>query len=375
MKKLPRILIITPFFEPNIGGVETHLNDLVAELNHHHYFSVVLTYSPLTTPAQYQPRETVGQCQIIRFTWFGQNIFHRLEKFPLFDFIYLTPYLLIRSFFWMLINHRQVDVIHSQGINGAGIGLILSKIFHKTHIVSTHAIYEHISGISQQLSVYIFNHTDNVLCLSQKSLRQLKNWGVSPSRLHLYRYWVDLKSFIPHSSPPPQFTILFVGRLIPKKGIRVFLQAAAKFPRLKFVIAGNGPEETAINRYLKNHNNLKFLGPVQNSSIAQIYRQSSILCIPSQYPEGFGRVVLEALASGLPIIGSNRGSISEAVDHTVSLIINPTAKNLIYAINQLSSDPKLFNQLQSSARQYAEKHYSSRNFHQISRFYVLPDKD
>jgi glycosyltransferase involved in cell wall biosynthesis len=116
--KQKSILLLTPFFHPNIGGVETHLSDLVSKLAQLNYQIFVQTYSPITTPGvKWKKYEKNKNIHIRRYYWFGKQLFHRIEKYPFFDFLYLTPYLLIRSFLWMLKNHKKIDTIHSHGFN------------------------------------------------------------------------------------------------------------------------------------------------------------------------------------------------------------------------------------------------------------------
>ena len=80
MKKPKGVLILSPFFSPNLGGVESHLDDLVSQLNHHKINSYVLTYSPLTTKTVYLSTEKKDYCQIFRFKWFGYQLFPKLEN-------------------------------------------------------------------------------------------------------------------------------------------------------------------------------------------------------------------------------------------------------------------------------------------------------
>ncbi len=364
-----KILILTPFFSPNIGGAESHLDDLVQQLNRHKRKSYVLTYSPLTTKSSYLSREKKDYCQIIRFKWFGYQLFPKLEKYPLLDFLYITPYLLIRSFIWLLFNKNKINIIHSQGFNAAFIGNILAKIFHKKHLCSTHAIYENINGVSRFLTVWVLKHTNHILCLSQKSQTQLIQWGINVQKISVYKYWVNLKNFSPGDKNKKKFTALFVGRLIAKKGIKVILQTAKKLPSINFIIAGNGPLENYVSDFSKKYKNIHYLGAIPNNKLPEIYRQASIFCIASQYPEGFGRVSMEAVASGLPVIGSNLGSIPEALDNTVSVLFRPTTKNFIKTLKKLSTQTKNYQRLQSNCRPYAEKHFSAFNFKIIFNTY------
>lgn len=368
MATIKSILILTPFFSPNLGGVESHLDDLVAELNQHKIKSYVLTYAPLTTKTSFLPTETIGQCQIIRFRWFGYQLFPKLEKYPFLDFLYLTPYLLVRSFFWLLANQKKVSLIHSQGFNAAFIGYILSKLFHKKHLCSTHAVYENIQGLNRYLTVKILSKCDKILCLSQKSLEQLTKWGINPAKISTYKYWINLDKFSP-GKIKKNFTALFVGRLIAKKGIKIILKAAAKLTHVKFIIVGNGPLESYVETFSQKHKNIHYLGAIPNKDLPTIYRQASLFLIASQYPEGFGRVSMEAVASGIPVIGSNLGAIPEALDESVSILFKPTLKDFIQNIKLLSTNQKIYHRLKNNSRVYAEKNFSNSNFDIILNSY------
>ena len=142
------VLILTPFFSPNIGGVETHLDNLVSNLDEKGYRIFVQTYSPLTTEnTSWKKNELLGNnIQINRYRWFGKNLFHTLERYPILDFLYLTPYLFIRSLLFMITNSKKIDVIHAQGLNAGAIGVILKAIFKKRLIISLHAVYPNIGN-------------------------------------------------------------------------------------------------------------------------------------------------------------------------------------------------------------------------------------
>ena len=113
---MTNVLLITPFFLPNIGGAETYAFELVEYLRSHSCFVNVLTYQPITTPNVRGERvEKRNNLVVHRFQWIGFNLFGKLEKYPFVNFLYLTPYLLVRSFLWMLFNSKKVDVIDEIG--------------------------------------------------------------------------------------------------------------------------------------------------------------------------------------------------------------------------------------------------------------------
>ena len=376
------VLILTPFFSPNIGGVETHLDNLVSNLDEKGYRIFVQTYSPLTTEnTSWKKSELLGNnIQINRYRWFGKNLFHKLESYPFLDFLYLTPYLFIRSLLFMITNSKKIDVIHAQGLNAGAIGVILKLIFKKRLIISLHAIYTNIGshGLIASLIRIILNSAHVTLGISNAVNGQFNQTSIKVSSLKKYRYWVDLKHFKPMNlkesrkkiGVDDRFTVLFVGRLIPIKGIKLLVEIAHELDQIQFLFIGAGPLESFLKNASKQNPNIQFLGNVQNYDLPAYYNSADIFCIPSQYEEGLGRVVMESVACGIPVVGSNRGGISEALNKTISILLEPTHDNLKNAIKMLHLDNKQLKALKMDCRNYATMNYSEKNLDLITKHYV-----
>jgi len=376
------VLILTPFFSPNIGGVETHLDNLVSNLDEKGYRIFVQTYSPLTTEnTSWKKSELLGNnIQINRYRWFGKNLFHKLESYPFLDFLYLTPYLFIRSLLFMITNSKKIDVIHAQGLNAGAIGVILKLIFKKRLIISLHAIYTNIGshGLIASLIRIILNSAHVTLGISNAVNSQFNQTSIKVSSLKKYRYWVDLKHFKPMNlkesrkkiGVDDRFTVLFVGRLIPIKGIKLLVEIAHELDQIQFLFIGAGPLESFLKNASKQNPNIQFLGNVQNYDLPAYYNSADIFCIPSQYEEGLGRVVMESVACGIPVVGSNRGGISEALNKTISILLEPTHDNLKNAIKMLHLDNKQLKALKMDCRNYATMNYSEKNLDLITKHYV-----
>lgn len=361
------ILIISPFFHPNIGGVETHLTDLVSELSKK-YQVFVHTYSPITTPqVSWEKTEKHPNLDIFRHHWFGKNIFHNLEKYPILQFLYLTPTLFLHTFIWMAKHHKKISIIHSHGFNAALIGHILSIMFNKKHIISTHAIYDYLKP--SKLLLKLINQSHITLTLSKASQNQLIDWGVDSNKLSVYKYWINLNLFKASQTKNKQFTVLFVGRLITKKGIKLLIKTAKKMPYIDFKFIGTGPLEKYLRNLSIKFKNITFLGKIDNKLLPQYYSQSHLLCVPSLYQEGFGRVVMESVACGTPVLASNLGGLSEALNDSVSILIKPTSKNLFISITRLYKNKDLYSKLSKHCRPYALTNFSSKNILSIIKYY------
>jgi glycosyltransferase involved in cell wall biosynthesis len=118
-----------------------------------------------------------------------------------------------------------------------------------------------------------------------------------------------------------RFTVLFVGRLYRRKRVDVLLRAAAKLhrpiPELEVRIVGGGPCAPQLQRLwheLKLERTVTWLGDVSRSALAAEYQRAAVFCLPS-VQEGFGIVLLEAMAARKPIVAARAAAIPEVVPH------------------------------------------------------------
>ncbi|HPJ17000.1 MAG TPA: glycosyltransferase family 4 protein [Candidatus Woesebacteria bacterium] len=377
----PTIVHLTPFFHPNIGGVETHLLDLTSELSLLKYQNIVLTYSPLTTNVIFKNFEKINKyLTIYRYPWIGKNLFNYFEKHPLINFLYLTPYLFLRTLIWFLKNPKP-DIIHSHGINAAFIGFFIQKIFNiKTHIVSIYSTYDNVplNNIYFKIIAYLLNNTNQVLTQSNKSISQLINLGINKSKISRYRHWVDLNRFKPMDkknirqqlSLPNRITILFIGRLIPPKNVISLAKICHYFPNCNFIFIGEGPDYKKLKQISLSNPNMYILGNVPYSKLHFYYNSADIFCFPSKYDEGWGRVIMESIACGTPVIASNLGAIPEVIDNSVSLLLTPSSKNIKNTLSSILSNKKHLKKITLNCRNYANQNFSKKNIDLITRFYV-----
>jgi len=332
-----RILILANMFSPNVGGLETHLDDLCAYLDNKKYKAWVIAYQPLTTCLRAKHIEKRGTVEIHRISWFGHDLFYKLNSRPILEFAYMFPGLFVYTLFFMLRNGKKVDVIHAQGMIPSCVAWTLNVIFKKRMVMSTHSIYEvHAGSPMANLFKRILASFNTILCLSHKSKEELVHLGISPKKIDVFNYWVDQEIFRPidHDESnrkfgwDDHFIVLFVGRLVEEKGVRTLLKAAERlraFEKLRFVFIGDGPLVGAVRNASEVNGNIIFIGKVRNENLNLYYSAADVVVVPSINEEGFGRVILESLACGTPVIASNRGGIPEALDSSMGMLIEPTA--------------------------------------------------
>jgi len=141
-----------------------------------------------------------------------------------------------------------------------------------------------------------------------------------------------------------RFLVLFVGRLYRRKRVDVLLRAAValrgRIPELEVRIVGNGPCAAPLRQLaaeLKLHGTVTFLGDVSRSQLVEEYRAASVFCLPS-VQEGFGIVLLEAMAAAKPIVASRAAAIPEVVPHA-TLVEPDGAEALARGIESLYRSP------------------------------------
>lgn len=361
--KSNNILILTAHFSPNMGGVETHLDDLVSSLSNRNFKVSVLTYQPLTTKVDYKMHECRDNIEIFRIPWM-RDLFYKLVKYPAIEFLYLFPGLFLAL--PLVIIKNRPSIIHSHGLVAGGVGLLWSKIFGLKSVITTHSLYEFPkSGLYHNFSKFIFRLSDKILTLSKQSKMEIEKL-TNREDIEIFTYWIDLEKFKSSKAKSKKFTILFVGRLVNIKGVNELLKAASEWNNnIELKIAGGGPLESKVKKFAKKYKNINYLGRLKGKKLVDEYSSAHLVIVPSINEEGFGRVILEALACGTSVIASKKGGIPEAMDNTVGDFFDPTPTEIKLKVEYYYKHRKVLNKKADHARKYAEKHYSEKNVEKI----------
>ena len=151
-----------------------------------------------------------------------------------------------------------------------------------------------------------------VLSPSEAADESLRALGVPAEHIGRWGRGVDLRRFDPAlrepGALPGELTVLYAGRLTTEKGVDLladaFLAARAADPRLHLVLAGGGPEEEALRERLGSR--ATFLGWLEDEELARAYASADMFLFASR-TDTFGQVVIEAQASGLPVVAVAEG--------------------------------------------------------------------
>lgn len=169
----------------------------------------------------------------------------------------------------------------------------------------------------------LFDRADRLLANSRHVRERLLDLGADPEAVRLHHVGIDPDRFDPgeRSHDASRATVLTVARLHEVKGleygIRGFEEARRRLPDvdLRYRIVGDGPAEADLRRLVRSADlgdRVTLAGPKANAGVVAELRDADLFVLPSLH-EGFGLVLLEAQASGLPIVASDVGGVREAV--------------------------------------------------------------
>jgi glycosyltransferase involved in cell wall biosynthesis len=190
----------------------------------------------------------------------------------------------------------------------------------------------------------------------------LRGWGYPGKILTQPQYGIDPKAFKVGSRPKGPFTVGYFGRLVPEKGVRILFQAAAE-AGVRVRIGGRGPQEADL-KLLAGRIGLdaEFLGFVPFGQRAGFYRGLHALALPSlttpKWEEQFGRVLAEAMACGVPCVGSDSGAIPEVLGAAGLVAPEGDAPALARALLRLRDERGLSARLAKAGRARALKLYT-----------------
>lgn len=277
------------------------------------------------------------------------------------------PFVRHLSFAFSLVGKVQdFDLVHTQYHPGVFAGCVSHFLKEKPHVFTYHGFAPvNVWGSGRQMLKMIDHRVgtflaarygiDYALTVSEYLKRELAEKYLFPSERILVCYnGVDLERFSPHVSGESirdhfklgsKPVVLFLGRLVPYKGVEFMLQAAPlilrEVPDAYFLVGGASRHDTLkISRLLADQRvreRFIFMGYVPDGEVAQLYASCDVFCFPSLW-EGFGIPLAEAQAVGKPVVAFNNCAVPEVVeDQRTGILVPPRnwrklAKSVVFLL-------------------------------------------
>lgn len=214
---------------------------------------------------------------------------------------------------------------------------------------------------------FVYNTVSRVLVSSTECGRVLERkgynrmWDVVPPAVNLARF--------KYREPRPSFffTIGYVGRLADEKGLDTLLWAASELNEsVRVHLVGDGPARFRLEKLARElgiYERVAFIGPRPHEELDALYHEFDAAVLPSKTTDGwkeqFGRTLVEAMACGVPVIGSNSGAIPEVIGDAGVVFPEGNAEKLIDKILLLQRDERLRKDLSFRGRIRAERYFSA----------------
>ncbi|MEM3828245.1 MAG: glycosyltransferase family 4 protein [Conexivisphaerales archaeon] len=272
------------------------------------------------------------------------------------------------------------DIIHAHNIffTTSLLAVLIKRVSHRKLVFSAHlgdvsnlALLGRWKALAAKayekfFGKIILSSSDAIIAVSHAVRQHVISLGAPPKKVVVIPNGVDLEefssSFNMQKSIKPE--VIFVGRLIPNKGLEYLVEAAkilinSKITKVRFKIVGDGPYRQQLEELVARYGlspYFEFLGFVPK--VSEILRNGGIFVRPS-LTEGMPLTILEAMASGLPIIATRVSGTSEIIMHNeTGILIEPgNVRQLAEAIKYLVESPAEALRLGRNARAFIEHHF------------------
>jgi len=337
-----RVAQVTSYFEPHVGGVETHVRELSRALTRRgHEVTVIAADTEGAGPAS-----ELGGVRVVRVP--PRSVWFQTPSMP------AAVEAIASGGFDLVHSHTPPPIAAWRAARG-------SRRARIPHVLTFHCdpeIPRALGGIvveAWRLTIgrATLRRTDHLISTTASYASTSRTiWNYSPS---VIPNAVDPGFFRPGASAPrtagalpgtPGFRVLCVGRLVEHKGLEQLVDAMAFLPRpTQLIIVGDGALRATIEaraRASPASDRIRLLGRVPLEDLPEVYRACDVFALPSvSRLEAFGIVALEAMASGLPVVASDIPGVREVVtDGAEGYLANPLdPRSFAKSIDALLSDP------------------------------------
>jgi phosphatidylinositol alpha 1,6-mannosyltransferase len=349
-----RIGIFAETFLPKIDGITNTLCHLLEHLDARGHQA--LMFAPNGGPSYYAGTEIVGLPAL---------------PLPLYPELKLVPPIV--SGVDERLEEFKPDLVHV--VNPFLLGLVGIQAGRSVQVPIVASYHTDLPGYTDRWGVgfskelfwsytrWVHNQADLNLCPSHFTLAELKEQGFE--RLKVWGRGVDNIQYNPdHRSQimrdrltdgnPEQNLLLYVGRLAVEKRVEWLHPVIANLEHVRLAIVGDGPLRDSLEELFDGTPTV-FTGYLAGEDLSAAYASSDIFVFPAAN-ETLGNVVLEAMASGLPVIAPNAGGVTDHVSQGETGILFPAEEQetFIQAVNQLLCDPITARKMGAAGRVYAE---------------------
>lgn len=325
-----KVLFVSDVYYPHIGGVAEHIYHLANEFEKMGHKAAILTAN---IEGDLKPDER----RVIRK---GKSIVIPMNQ----SNARITGWVHL-SALSRIVN--KYDVVHIHGTIAPTLPLLSLKVSRKTNIFTFHPTFEssNLFKIFKNYLKHYFDKIDGKIAVSRTARDSIKKYFSGKYRI--IPNGIDINRFMVSEDTENPYEILFVGRIEPRKGLQFLIDALPEikqeFPRAKLTVAGGGYKSMKLNIPSEVKDSVSFLGFVAPSDLPSIFNRASVFVSPAISGESFGIVLLEAMATGTPVIASSiPGYRCVVEDEKNGLLVSPkNSKDIASKVTCLMKNKRL----------------------------------
>ena len=288
----------------------------------------------------------------------------------------LVPWLFVSLWVHLFKMRKSYDIVQANWLIPQGI---VQSFLKKPYIVTGHGadVTSLNRGLLKKLKKRCLKNAWGVTAVSRPLMDVLDGIYKNGNQA-VISMGCDTSLFGRQYREGNQKVLLFVGRLAEKKGVCYAIEAMRNVDNAMLVIAGDGPLREELQRQAdkvmrETGKKIVFLGAKTHEELKKIYASADLFVMPSITAkdgdkEGFGLVILEAFASGLPIVASRSGGITDIVKDGVNgfLVEEKDVSGMAEQIDRLLKDEEIYNKMQIEAKKSAQQY----DYRQIAARYA-----
>lgn len=373
-----KILMISRSYHPDYGGAEVFVKEIAERSAQDGHIVLVLTHAIKGSPRT----EVFNGVKIIRVSHPISIEKSTSSHLPSIMFIFPAILQAMR-----VVIKENISVIHCHGSMSSLCGYIIKKLFKKKLVITVQGgdigdYPESTGGFCGVLKPVIRTYlgaADAITCVSThlvgvainkfgaKNIKLIPN-GVDMS---MFKSTDDKETFKKNLNIEEKRIIISVSRLTPKNGIdyliRAFPEILARFSDTRLILLGGGKQEEEIKklkRELGVQDKITLIDHVPHAEIKKYLSIADVFIRPS-LDEGFGIAFIEAMACGIPVIGTNVGGIPDIIKNNENgIIIEPrNEKQIINSILNLLNNKDLAEKLSAKGHEYVKKQFNWDNIY------------
>lgn len=376
-----RIGLVTQAYYPVLGGVTEHVWHLGTELQRRGHEVTIITGGV--------PHRLL-QSGVSTDHQRGLRVLRHGIQIPLMSNganIYMTLGWKLGRLLQRLEIKENFDLIHIQSPLDPGLPLIASKAMRRPKIGTYHTYRENPGFVNVLPRLFTPVFVDAIrklrrhIAVSSSAAEFIQQYypvemTVIPNGIDTTRFSPEGESFLKYRDGV--YTILYVGRMDPRKGAKYLFAALPQLERelrgkFRVVVAGTGWMSKYYDAYIPLHlrKRVEFVGYVSPEELPRYYRSVDVYCSPATGNESFGIVLLEAMASGTPVVASDIAGYRWVVEPGVEGLLVPprSPKHLADALVVLAHDPNRRRMMGAAGRRKAEQYDWRVVTDQIERIY------